>query len=1304
MRKAKIYWLFVAIVMGLLLFSAFYTAPEGGNTEKALYTIYSDSPTLRKAVTMNGGSVVEDYGSYFLAVLPENAAKRLASVGVKAERSDWMENVGVPNYPFNAREGQTNVPENLRNEDTHLYIIKFYGPPKGEWISEVKKYGEIIGYVPHNALVLKVHSEVAEMLSSYPFISYVGKYYAAYKVDERILQNPAEYEVKIVLTKDTSPVFLARRLQKMGYEAKWLEGPFNNYVKATLPYSMITTIAKMDGVIYVEKYEKMKIMNDVAHAILQNASTTATDHTVWDNGLYGDGQIIGEADTGIDYDHTMFRYIDANGNFVVPKKDDPKLYSLDNLPPPNLTHRKIVHYWTFVDGSDGGGTTGSGHGTHVAGSIAGNATPYSATDASYNGQAPSAKISFVDIGDASDSLSLPDDLNYLFAWHYNDGAFIASNSWGGSYNGYSTNSMQVDQFMWSHPDFLILFANGNSGPNTNTVGSPATAKNCVSVGALGYSSFFTQSETLEDIAGFSSRGPTADGRLKPTIVSPGVNIDSADSDGDVTTNNTGTLSMDGTSMATPNAAGAIALIRQYLTDGYYPMGTSGTGISITPSGALLKAMAINSADQATGTGAADNPYNGMTFPNNDQGYGRLHLENVLYFPGDSRKLVFWDNGLDTNRGIATGETWERKIYVSSSTEDLKVTLVWTDYPALPAANPALINDLDLVVIAPNGTEYHGNNFTGTTIGSVYSTPNPTSYDRLNPEELVWVNAPAVGTWTIRVIGYSVSVAQPFAVVATGAIDTTVGSVEFDHNIYGDTEIATITVYDTDATGSVSVTVTSTLTADSEIVTLTQVATGVFQGTIQLTPTDAAGQLYVLDGDTIRATYGSAEATALVDARIPTISNVTVDALDTSAIIYWDTDEPTNYTFNYGLTTALGTIMKNPTDFIDGTHSQKLTGLQPNTTYYFQITVWDRVGHQAQTVVLNFTTAPIADVLIVDDDAAFSQWEQTLMSDLAAMGWTYSLWDYSSQGRPNATYMLQYKAVVWDTADGYPPLDDNDVLELETFLDSGGRLMMIGQDIGWAAYDTTNSPWASTTVQNFIENYLHALYNADQVDTAPVNITGVAGDPVGDTIADDLVDNLGGFYPEDISNNGGVVAVNYNTAPVKDAVIRFDGTTGAGNNRTVYVPFAYQDFQSVSQRKNLVNQSVYWLIGTSLPPRGNVVYPNGGEILSGTVTISWNAVDDVGVSHTDVYYSSDGGNTWFYLGTTTGTSLSWDTTTVSNGDNYLIRVVIYDTDGLHILDASDSTFSVDNGVIPEFSDAFAAVLVVGLLFLLVRRKL
>src|SRR5206468_2507449 len=69
-----------------------------------------------------------------------------------------------------------------------------------------------------------------------------------------------------------------------------------------------------------------------------------------------------------------------------------------------------------------------------------------------------------------------------------------------------------------HPDYLIFYANGNAGPALSTVGSPATAKDCVSVGASG------DGASLNTLASFSSRGPCADMRRKPTIVAPGVSV------------------------------------------------------------------------------------------------------------------------------------------------------------------------------------------------------------------------------------------------------------------------------------------------------------------------------------------------------------------------------------------------------------------------------------------------------------------------------------------------------------------------------------------------------------------------------------------------------------------------------------------------------------------------------------------------------------------------------------------------------------------------------------------------------------
>jgi hypothetical protein len=139
-----------------------------------------------------------------------------------------------------------------------------------------------------------------------------------------------------------------------------------------------------------------------------------------------------------------------------------------------------------------------------------------------------------------------------------------SNSWGSAVAGdYDLESMTVDQFMWEHPTFLPFFSNGNSG-TAGSVGSPATAKNCVSIGGTGNG---TSGSTLYIS---TSRGPADDLRFKPTICAPGSNVTSANGSGD-----TGYVAYSGTSMASPAAASA--LIRQYrglVSDGRLPANAS----------------------------------------------------------------------------------------------------------------------------------------------------------------------------------------------------------------------------------------------------------------------------------------------------------------------------------------------------------------------------------------------------------------------------------------------------------------------------------------------------------------------------------------------------------------------------------------------------------------------------------------------------------------------------------------------------------------------------------------------------------
>jgi hypothetical protein len=159
--------------------------------------------------------------------------------------------------------------------------------------------------------------------------------------------------------------------------------------------------------------------------------------------------------------------------------------------------------------------------------------------------------------------------------------------------------------------------------------------------------------------------------------------------------------------------------------------------------------------------SADPNVGSYEIPSMDIGWGRIDADSVLYFTGDTRKLIITDDTF----GIATGEYKEQRFHVTSAIP-LRVCLAWTDTAAAPNANPTLVNDLDLTLTAPGGTVYKGNRYT-----SGQSTPNPTGRDSVNVEECARVNAPDSGLWTIRVSAYNVATAhkQCFAWTLTGDV-------------------------------------------------------------------------------------------------------------------------------------------------------------------------------------------------------------------------------------------------------------------------------------------------------------------------------------------------------------------------------------------------------------------------------------------------------------------------------------------------------------------------------------------------------
>ncbi|HMO57484.1 MAG TPA: S8 family serine peptidase, partial [Roseiflexaceae bacterium] len=412
------------------------------------------------------------------------------------------------------------------------------------------------------------------------------------------------------------------------------------------------------------------------------------------------------------------------------------------------------------------------------------------------------------------------NLGNLFQQAYNAGARVHANSWGAAVAGsYTANSATTDQFIWNNRDMTITFSAGNAGADANadgvvdndSIGAPATAKNVITIGAsendrlgnyqcdlsLTYTSRdtayqngqtcgsmggqnllgtprqrwgFTANPIADDptagnaqqMAAFSSRGPTDDGRIKPDVVAPGTWILSTYSGlyqegyGTATNPRTGLFQSDGwgipvssgykyfggTSMSNPIAAGAAVVVRDFYQKVY----------GHNASAALVKATLINTAVDLldeNNDGVNDNDF---PIPNVHEGWGRVDLVNAT----DGSGLFN-----DTGAGLSTGGSAIFSYNVAGGTP-FKVSLAWSDYPSTTSASVNLVNNLDLVVTAPNGTIYRGNVFAGgwsQTGGSA---------DTRNNVENVYIQSPVAGSWTVRVNATNVPQGpQPFALVVDG---------------------------------------------------------------------------------------------------------------------------------------------------------------------------------------------------------------------------------------------------------------------------------------------------------------------------------------------------------------------------------------------------------------------------------------------------------------------------------------------------------------------------------------------------------
>ncbi|MFX1293302.1 MAG: S8 family peptidase [Promethearchaeota archaeon] len=306
-----------------------------------------------------------------------------------------------------------------------------------------------------------------------------------------------------------NPEIYAKEAKKEGIKVIFIHKLIN---AVTIEASPQTILNLSDKDIVVKIWEDVEV-----HMFLHESVPIINVPKVWEKGAEGEGIVVAIVDTGVDGEH------------------------------PDLRGKLLKS----ADFTNEGYFDGNGHGTHVGGTVCGTGA---SSNGKYVGIAPKANLIAAKVLDSSGSGTFSGVLAGI-EWATDQKPHVMNLSLGanvaGSCDGTDPICLGVDAAM--DKGVVVCVAAGNAGPGSSTVGTPGCAKKVITVGA---------SDKNDQIAWFSSRGPTKDGRIKPDVLLPGYNIIAArakdTSMGHVIDEFYTQAS--GTSMATPHCCGVAALI------------------------------------------------------------------------------------------------------------------------------------------------------------------------------------------------------------------------------------------------------------------------------------------------------------------------------------------------------------------------------------------------------------------------------------------------------------------------------------------------------------------------------------------------------------------------------------------------------------------------------------------------------------------------------------------------------------------------------------------------------------------------